>query len=56
MKINIDRPIREICKRSVSDFSDVKRMIRKYNLTYEMLTEKESFNYFNDKLLFALYH
>jgi hypothetical protein len=49
MTINIDRPISEICKRSVSDFSDVMRRIRKYYMTYEMLTEKESFNYFNDK-------
>jgi hypothetical protein len=50
MKINIDRPISEICKRHVSDFSDVIRRIRKYNMTYEILTEKESFNYFNEKL------
>jgi hypothetical protein len=49
MKINIDRPISEICKNSVSDFSDVKRMIRKYNLTYEMLTGKEDFIFFNEK-------
>jgi hypothetical protein len=49
MKINIERPISEICKKSVSDFSDVMRRIRKYNMTYEILTEKESFNYFNDK-------
>ena len=49
MRINIDRPISEICKRSVSDFSNVMRRIRKYNLTYEILTGKEDFNYFNDK-------
>jgi len=49
MKINIERPISEICKSSVSDFSDVKRMIRKHNLTYEMLTGKESFVFFNEK-------
>jgi hypothetical protein len=50
MRINIDRPLNEICKGSVSDFSDVKRLIRKYKLTYEILTDKESFNYFNDKI------
>jgi hypothetical protein len=49
MKINIDRPISEICKGSASDFSDIRRRIRKYNLTYEMLTGEESFNYFKDK-------
>jgi hypothetical protein len=49
MRINIDRPISEIIKRSVSDFSDVIRRIRKYNLTYEILTGKEDFNDFNDK-------
>jgi hypothetical protein len=49
MKIHIDRPMSEICHRSVSDFSDVIRKIRKYNMTYEILTDKESFNYFNNK-------
>jgi hypothetical protein len=50
MRINIDRPMSEICKRSVSDFSDVTRRIRKHNLTYEILTDKKSFNYFNEKM------
>lgn len=49
MKININRPISEICRASVSDFADVKRMIRKYNLSYELLTGEDSFAYFNDK-------
>ena len=49
MRINIDRSISEICKRSESHFSDVLKRIRKYNLTYEMLTDEESFNYFNEK-------
>ncbi len=49
MKININRPMSEISKGSVSDFSDVKRKIRKYNLTYEILTDKGNFNYFKDK-------
>lgn len=47
MKINIDRPLSEISMRSISDFSDVKRRIRKYHLTYEMLTSKKSFDDFN---------
>jgi hypothetical protein len=50
MRINIVGPISEICKGSVSDFSDVKRLIRKYNLTYEILTDLESFNYFNENI------
>jgi hypothetical protein len=49
MTINIDRPMSEIVKRSVSDFSDVMRKIRKYNLTYEILNDKESHNCFIDK-------
>jgi hypothetical protein len=49
MRINIDRPLSEICRESVSDFSDVKRKIRKYNLTYEMITDQVSINYFNDR-------
>ena len=49
MKINIDCPIGEVCKKNASHFSDVLRLIRKYNLTYEILTDKESFNYFNEK-------
>lgn len=49
MRINIDRPMSEICHRRVSDFSDVLRLIRKYKLTYEILTEKESFEYFKNK-------
>lgn len=50
MRINIDRPLDEIFKRSNSHFSDVLKRIRKYNLTYEMLTDEADFNYFNDKL------
>ena len=49
MRINIDRPLSEICKRSVSDFPDVTRKIRKNNLTYEILTDQKSFNSFNEK-------
>ena len=50
MRISIDRPLSEICSRSVSHFSDVTRLIRKYNLTYEIHTDIESFNFFNDRL------
>ena len=49
MKINIDRPMSEICNRHVSDFSDVTRKIRKHKLTYEVLKEKESFEHFYNK-------
>jgi len=49
MRINIDRPLSEICQTSVSDFSDVKRKIRKYNLTYEIITDKISTDYFNER-------
>jgi hypothetical protein len=50
MIINIDQPISEISKRGVTDFSNVTRRIRKYNLTCEILTDKESLNYFNEKI------
>jgi hypothetical protein len=50
MKINIDRPLSEIIKKSASDFRDVMRKIRNHNMTYEILTDKESYKYFNDKL------
>jgi hypothetical protein len=50
MRIRIDRPIDEICSRSISHFPDVLKRIRKYKLSYEILTDSESFNYFNEKL------
>lgn len=49
MRINIDRTLDEICKDGAADFSDIKRRIRKYNQTYEILTDEDSLNYFNDK-------
>jgi hypothetical protein len=49
LSINIDIPLSEICERNKSVFSNVKRRIRKYNLTYEVLTDKENFNYYIDK-------
>lgn len=50
MRININRSMSEICRKNVSDFSDVARLIRKYNLTCEIFTDRESFNYFNQKM------
>ena len=47
--INIDRQMSEICPGRSSHFSSVMRRIRKYNLTYEKLTDKDSFNCFVDK-------
>jgi hypothetical protein len=47
--INIDRPMDEICPSRMSHFAHIKRRIRKYKLTYEVLTDKESFNYFIEK-------
>jgi hypothetical protein len=49
MRIKIDRPISQISKESAADFSDIKRRIRKFSQTYEILTDQESLNYFNDK-------
>jgi hypothetical protein len=50
MRINIDRPLSEICDKNRSDFPNVTRRIRKYNLTCEILKGKENFDYFVDKL------
>jgi hypothetical protein len=49
MRINIDRPVSDITKRSVSHFPDVLKRIRKYNLSYEILNDEESFNSFNQR-------
>ena len=49
MRIKIDRPIDEICPNRISHFANIKRKIRKYNLTYEILTDKDSYNYYFDK-------
>jgi hypothetical protein len=49
IRIKIDRPISEICDKHVSDFKDVKRRIGIHNLTYEMLTDRESFISFYEK-------
>ncbi len=50
MRINIDRPMSEICDKNRTDFPEVTRRIRKYSLTYELLAGKENFDYFVDKL------
>jgi hypothetical protein len=44
--INIDRPMDEICPSRMSHFAHIKRRIRKYKLTYEILTDNESFDDF----------
>jgi hypothetical protein len=49
IRIKIDRPISEICNKHVSDFKDVRRRIGIHNLTYEMLSDRESFNSFYEK-------
>ena len=49
MRINIDLPVNEIYKDGVADFSDIKRRIRKFKQTYEILTDEDSLNFFNDK-------
>jgi hypothetical protein len=49
MRINIDMPLGEIFQKRKSVFSNIQRRIRKHNLTYEVLTDKESFKYFMDK-------
>jgi hypothetical protein len=48
--INIDRPMDEICPSRMSHFAHIKRRIRKYKLTYEIMTDKASLSYFIDKL------
>lgn len=50
MRINIDRPVSEIFNKNTTDFPNVIRRIRKYNLTYEILNDKESLNCFIEKL------
>lgn len=51
IRINIDRPGSEIFNknRNVTNFKDVIRRIKKHNLTYEIRTDKDSFNYFNER-------
>jgi hypothetical protein len=46
LTIDIDRPINEICNGYTSGFSKERRRIRKFNLTYEILTDKKSLNNF----------
>jgi hypothetical protein len=46
MRINIDRPMSEIYHSRESHYSGIIRRIRKFNLTYEILTDKESYDNF----------
>jgi hypothetical protein len=50
MRIDIDRPMSEICSPKLSDFSDVKRLVRKYNLTYEISDGIEHIKFFYDRM------
>jgi len=52
MKININRPLSEICYGRVSDFNNVKRLIRKYKLTYEISVDVETLETFIRTLYF----
>jgi hypothetical protein len=49
MRINIDRPTDEIFNKKVTNFRDVMRRIRKYALTYEIYSDKEMFDFFNER-------
>ena len=49
MRINIDRPPEVIFNKSKTDFRDVIRRIRKYDLTYEISTDKKMFDFFNER-------
>jgi hypothetical protein len=48
-RINISRSLNEICNRNSTDFSNVLRRIRKYNLQYEILTGEGNYNYFRER-------
>jgi hypothetical protein len=51
IRINIDRPACEIFSGCVSrmNYKNTMRCLRNYNLTYEILTDKDSFSYFKDR-------
>jgi hypothetical protein len=49
LRINVDIPLKDILESRKSVFSKIEKRIRKFNLTYEVMTDKESFNYFIDK-------
>jgi hypothetical protein len=49
MRINIDRPESEIFNKSKTDFRDIIRRIRKYDLTYEISADKKIFDFFNER-------
>jgi hypothetical protein len=49
MRININRPVCDIFNKSKTDFRDIIRRIRKYDLTYEISTDKKMFDFFNER-------
>lgn len=49
MRINIARPECEIFNKSKTNFRDIIRRIRKYELTYEISPEKEMFDLFHER-------
>jgi hypothetical protein len=48
MRINIDSPLQEIIDRS-DRFPEIIRKVRKYNMTYEILTDEDSLSHFIDR-------
>jgi hypothetical protein len=50
MRINIDSPLNQLCRRSTTHFHDVMRLIRKHKLTYEIVTDNESLNFFHSRM------
>jgi hypothetical protein len=49
IRVNIDKPENEVFSNQKSSFNDILKRIRKYKLTYEMLSDSKSFDYFNEK-------
>jgi len=49
LRINVDIPLSEVFEKRKSVFSKIEKKIRKFNLTYEVLTDRESFANFMDK-------
>jgi hypothetical protein len=51
IRINIDRPVCEIfsCRVTRMNYKNTMRCLRNHNLTYEILTDKNSFSYFKDR-------
>jgi len=47
--IDIGKPLAEIIKSNATDFPNVLRRIRKFNLTYEILTGEENYIFFRER-------